>query len=579
MKYRSLCFIVILLLAGGVIWSAEDTQTVSAEPAQNGGAKTLSLVKWDISPPLRDIEYVERDERRIKIFRDPNLPEQGFPLPDGWQGKVGTRFSPHVMQKSEGRAAIPTPSVNVEALGYGMPGFNLIGAPPDTTGGVGLNYYIQWVNTSFAVFHKDDGSMVDINDDSQVNDWRTGNTLWDGFGGRCENSNDGDPIALYDQLADRWVLTQFGLSSSGTGPHSQCIAVSTTDDPLGTWVRAEYVWPSNYLNDYPKLSVWNDGYYLSVNQFACQANWSCSGRGGAAAVFDRENLLQGIQPRDTQYFNLQGIAANMLPVDLDGNLEPPANSPAYFVMASDPADELRIWEVFIDWNNAANSTFGDVGNNPSSTIDVTAFSTTPDITQPGSFNLDSLSPRLMFRAAYRNFDDHESMVLTHAVGDPAGMRWYEVRDPGGASPVLYQEGTYQPDTDERWMGAISMDNGGNIALGYSVSSSTTSPSIRATGRLAGDPLGTMTFSELEIASGAGFQIGFAGQRNRWGDYSTMSIDPADDCTFWYTQEYIQGAGYYVWRTRVAGFKFDECEPLDTDHIFSDGFESGDDGAW
>jgi hypothetical protein len=180
----------------------------------------------------------------------------------------------------------------------------------------------------------------------------------------------------------------------------------------------------------------------------------------------------------------------------------------------------------------------------------------------------------MFRAAYRNFGDHESVVLSHAVGNPAGMRWYEIRDPGG-TPVLYQEGTYSPDADERWMGSISMDAAGNIAMGYSVSGSATSPSIRATGRLAGDPLGTMTFSELEIATGAGHQNPSYGQ-NRWGDYSAMSIDPADDCTFWYTQEYVTTVGQYIWKTRIAAFKFNECS---ADSIFNDGFESGDTGGW
>ncbi len=492
-------------------------------------------------------------------------------MPEGWSGTKGTRFSPHVFQKAPGsRAAIPAPTVNVEGLGTGIPGYSLGGVPPDTCGGVGPNYFTQWVNTSFAFFDKS-GAMVDLSG----NDWRNGNTLWSGFGGRCENTNDGDPIVVYDQLAGRWVMTQFGLGA-GSGPHSQCVAVSTTGDPLGTWTRTEYEWPSNFLNDYPKLGVWPDGYYLAVNQFLCDNSWNCNWRGAGVAVFDRENLLQAVAPRAPQYFNIGVSYGSLLPADVDGDTPPPDGAPGYYFAAyNGSTDYMDIWETSIDWDTPANSTCGIGTNDPNSRVTLTAFSTSGTIDQPGTTDdLDSLSPRLMFRAAYRNFGDHESVVLSHAVGNPAGMRWYEIRDPGG-TPVLYQEGTYSPDADERWMGSISMDAAGNIAMGYSVSGSATSPSIRATGRLAGDPLGTMTFSELEIATGAGHQNPSYGQ-NRWGDYSAMSIDPADDCTFWYTQEYVTTVGQYIWKTRIAAFRFNECS---ADSIFNDGFESGDTGGW
>lgn len=572
MKHINQVVLICLVLSMAVVGFTAEPETPKAEPSAASNVVQLKVVKWDVSQPLRDVKVVPRKGAPLRIFRDPTTPPDVEELPEGWDGKVGTRFSPHVHQKSAGsRAAIPTPAANVEGLGKGISGFALGGVPPDTTGGVGPNYYMQWVNTSFAFFDKS-GGMVDLDG----NDWRTGNTIWDGFGGRCQNTNDGDPIVLYDQLAGRWVMTQFGLSASGTGPHSQCIAVSTTGDPLGTWNRSEYEWPNNYLNDYPKLSVWTDGYYLTVNEFQCNASWSCSGVGGAAVVFDRENLIQGIAPRSPQYFDL--TYTNNLPVDLDGDTEPPPGSPGYFISVKGGVSHyIRIWETFIDWDTPGNSTCGDVSNNPSSIVNVTSFDNTSSIDQPGTTeDLDAMSPRAMFRAPYRNFGDYESILLTHTVGNPGGKRWYEVRNPGG-TPVLYQEGTYNPDADERWMGGISMDNAGNIALGYSVSGDTTSPSIRATGRLADDPLGTMTFSELEIATGSGRQNPVSG-RNRWGDYSTMSIDPADDCTFWYTQEYVTSIGSFIWRTRIASFKFDECTPSDGG-IFSDGFESSDTGAW
>lgn len=572
MKHFNYFLIISLVLGMAVIGFATETEPPAAEPSAASDVVQLKLVKWDVSKPLRDVKVTPKTKTHVKIFRDPATPDDDGELPEDWDGKVGTRFSPHVYQKSPGsRATIPTPAVNVEGLGRGIPGFTSGGVPPDTTGGVGPNYYMQWVNTSFAFFEKN-GTMVDIDG----NDWRDGNTIWDGFGGRCEFSNDGDPIVLYDQLAGRWVMTQFGLASVGTGPHSQCLAVSTTGDPLGTWNRSEYVWPNNYLNDYPKLSVWSDGYYLTVNEFQCAANWSCTGIGGAVAIFDRENLIQGTTPRSAQYFDL--TYTNILPVDLDGDTEPPPGSPGYFISVKGGVSHyIRIWETYIDWDTPANSTCGDASNNPSSIVNVTSFNNTNGIDQPTTTeDLDAMSPRLMFRAPYRNFGDHESIILTHTVDNPGSLRWYEVRDPAG-TPVLYQEGTYSPDADERWMAGISMDNAGNVALGYSISGDTTSPSIRATGRLADDPLGTMTFSELEIATGAGYQNP-SGGRNRWGDYSTMSIDPADDCTFWYTQEYVTTIGSFIWRSRIAAFKFDECSAPDGS-IFSDGFESTDTSAW
>ncbi len=573
MKHIIQISIVCLALSIAAIGSSTEPEKPAVEPGPADAPITFKLVKFDTSPPLRDIKVPEDAERPVKISRGHETPEGLNTLPEGWSGKIGTRFSPHVLQKAPGtRAAIPTPTVNVEGLGRGFPGYSLSGVPPDTTGGVGPNYYTQWVNTDFVFFDKT-GAVVDL----PGNDWRAGNTLWAGFGGKCETTNFGDPIVIYDQLAGRWVMTQFGLGA-GSGPHSQCVAVSTTGDPLGTWTRTEYQWPSNFLNDYPKMSVWTDGYYLSVNQFLCDNSWNCSWRGAAVAVFDRENLIQGVAPRAPQYFNIGPLYGSLLPADIDGDTAPPDGAPAYFFAAFDGGsnDYMRIWETSIDWDTPANSTCGIGTNDPNSSLTLTPFVASGSIDQPGTTaGLDSLSPRLMFRAAYRNFDDHESVVLSHTVRNPASMRWYEIRDPGG-TPVLYQEGTYSPDADERWMGAVAMDSSGNIAMGYSVSSDTTSPSIRVTGRLADDPLGTMTFSELEIATGGGHQNPYGGN-NRWGDYSTMSIDPSDDCTFWYTQEYITTVGSFIWRSRIAAFKFDECSAAG--FIFADGFETNDTGAW
>jgi hypothetical protein len=575
----SIPVIVVLCLAlAGISFAADEvgSPVVAAEPEPAGGTPlVLKLVRHDTSPELRTMIENEAPQRKtITIHRDPVGPPDVNALPDDWQGKTGIRHSEHVLQRSTGRSAMPTPSVNVQGLGYGMPGYIPSGVPPDTTGGVGRDYYIQWVNTDYAFFNKD-GSMVDL----PGANWRPGNTLWSGFGGLCEFTNYGDPIALYDQIEDRWVLTQFGLASAASGPHSQCVAVSETSDPLGSWHRYEYEWPSNYLNDYPKMGIWSDGYYFSANQFQC-TNWSnCNWRGAGVAVMEKEAMMQG-QAAGVQYWHLGSNFGHLLPADIDGDTPPPQGAPGMYFGASLVFGQasLKIWEAAINWDNPDASTFGSNGVQPNTSMSVTNYSISDDIPQQGTAHvLDAMSYRLMFRAPYRNFGTHESVVLTQTINTPAAKRWYELRDPAGATPILHQEGTFTPDGNGRWMGSIAMDALGNIALGYSVSGSSMYPSIRVVGRNADDPLGQMTYSEEEIQAGSGFQIPLGG-RNRWGDYSTMSIDPSDDCTFWYTQEYLASTGQIVWRTRVAAFAFPECVAV-MDPIFEDGFESGDTSAW
>lgn len=553
---------LVLTVVGQLQGLAAETPTpASSEPL------VIAPAKHDTSPPLRDIE--PRPESRTRYLR----PEHEVPaglnqVPEGWVGTVGKRHSPHVIQNEHAsRRAMPSPTVNVEGLGDGIPSYFVSGVPPDTTGGIGNSYYIQWVNTSFAFFNKADGSMVDL----AGNDWRAGNSIWLGFGGPCQSMNHGDPIVLYDQLADRWMMSQFAVPASA--PYYQCIAVSATSDPLGSWHRYAYAWPGGLFNDYPKFGVWSDGYYMTANQFASSAGgW----RGAGVAAFDRASMLGG-GAANAQYWNLGTNYGSLLPADLDGDTVPPAGSPNYIFATDFFNHQIDIWEVSVDWANPANSTCGDASNNPSSVLPVSSYTTPSNVSQPSPGEmLDSLGDRLMFRAPYRNFGSHESVVLSHAasLSGRTGMRWYEVRDPGG-TPVLYQEGSYIPDTDARWMGSVAMDQDGNMALGFSVSSSSTYPSIRYTGRLASDPLGEMPQGEVTIVTGTGAQTS---SYNRWGDYSTMSVDPVDDCTFWYTQEYIAGTGSYNWQTRVASFRFDSCGDT-ANLIFTDGFEDGTTNAW
>ncbi len=308
----------------------------------------------------------------------------------------------------------------------------------------------------------------------------------------------------------------------------------------------------NELNDYPKFGIWPDGYYMSMNRFD---GTTFQYTGPSAVVFDRARILQG-QQGTSQRFNLNSSYDPMLPSDLDGATLPLSGAPNPFA-AFHGTNRLRLWKFHVDWATPANSTFTGPTNLTTAAFD-------PDmcgyilrcIPQPGVPNkLDAISDRLMYRLAYRNFGDHESLIANHTVdtngADHAGIRWYEIRDPNGA-PTIFQQSTFSPDSDHRWMGSMAMDHDGNIALGYTVSSSSVYPSIRYTGRLATDPLGELQ-TEQTLVAGSGYHYG-----SRWGDYFMMAVDPVDDCTFWFTSEYVQTSGITPWRTRIGTFKFPSC---------------------
>jgi hypothetical protein len=538
----SAALLVTLAVAPSGLWTG-------ANAAQDSfGPIVVDSVQNDLSPALRGIEPVLPKEAAIR-----EIPLG--PLPNRDEASTNQPVAPDPgMQQAPGGSSMPAPIANFE-------GVNNVNAiyPPDTQGDVGPNHYVQWVNLSFAIYNKTGTLLYGP---------ANGSTLWSGFGGPCETTNDGDPITLYDPLADRWLMSQFALPSYPNGPFYQCVAVSTTADPLGTWYRYQFTWPGNKMNDYPKFGVWPDGYYMTVNQFASGTGaWA----GAGVAVLERSKLLSGL-PATMQYFDLNSVDANfggMLPSDLDGT-PPPAGAPNYFAEVDDsswigPSDAMRLWRFHVDWATPANTTFGLSGL-PNTILPVAGFTplcmgTRNCIPQPGTAQgIDAIGDRLMYRLAYRNFGTHQSLVVDHTVdasSGRAGIRWYEVRDPGG-TPTIYQQGTYAgdtPDTEHRWMGSIAMDGTGNIALGYSVSSGTVYPSIRYVGRLVGDPLGTLPQVETSLMAGSGSQTGSGA---RWGDYSMMAVDPSDDCTFWYTQEYIQTTGTASWRTRIGSFKFPSC---------------------
>jgi len=434
--------------------------------------------------------------------------------------------------------AAPTAGINFDGVGNGVYGYTVNSAPPDTNGAVGPNHYVQWVNTSFAVFNKSGGLV-----------WGpfNGNTLWSGFGGGCQANNDGDPIVQYDKIADRWIFMQFSVTAPY--PYTVCMAVSTTPDPTGSYYRYEFSGFGTQFPDYPKLAVWPDGYYVTYNLF----NNGVIFTGPRFCSYDRSKMLTGAVATQ-QCFTLGSQFGGDLPSDIDGKTLPPAGSPDYILEFGTNA--LNLWKFHVDWTTPANTTL----TGPTS-IPVAAFSAACNgggtcIPQGGTTQqLDSLADRVMYRLAYRNFGDHEALVVNHSVtaGSSVGVRWYEIRSPGG-TPTVFQQGTYAPDASYRWMGSIAMDRAGDIGLGYSISSSTTHPGIRYTGRLVTDALNTLQ-AEASIIDGAGSQTGGL---SRWGDYSSITVDPVDDCTFWYTNEYIPANGSFNWRTRIASFKFASC---------------------
>jgi hypothetical protein len=416
-------------------------------------------------------------------------------------------------------------------------------------------------NLSFAVYDRSGNVLL-----GPVNS----NTLWSPLGGVCASNNDGDPVVLYDQAADRWLVSQFALPRYPRGPFYQCIAVSMTDDPTGAWHLYVYPISDTKLNDYPKFGVWRDGYYMSINQFKCNI-FGCSWQGAGVVAFERDKMLTGDLTARAVYFDLYATDPNlggMLPADWDGLTPPPAGAPNPFVQMDDDSwgyspDQLQIWNFHVDWDTPANSTFS-----LDRKLTVAAFDSNlcgydrNCIPQPGGVNVDAISDRPMYRLQYRNFGSDQTpdqvLVTNHTVdvgSDHAGVRWYELRNTGSGWSIN-QQGTYAPDSDHRWMGSVAMNGAGDIGLGYSVASTTTYPSIRFTGRLNSDTLGQMTQGEGTIVNGGGSQSHSSG---RWGDYSMMSVDPVDDCTFWYTQEYYPVNSSAGWKTRIGSFKLAECD--------------------
>ena len=544
---------------GVLVFSSFSSGKEPASLRTSAGAPPATVVaaaRMAVLPALKDVPA--RPQMNSRATAAPReIPLGRIPRAEAAAAKrAAAAARDPVAQQTPAPRAMPAPLITFEGPG------NLDGVlPPDNNGDVGPQHYVAMVNMHFCIYDKETGTnLIAPMLLSEL-------FAAAGFPAPASTTDDGDPVVLYDHLADRWFLSQFIVSVT---PCHEVIAVSQTGDPTGAWYLYDFVMPNDKMNDYPHFGVWPDGCYMTDNQFD-----TVGGAGAGVFAFDRAKMLAGDPAATYQYFDLATVDANyggMLPADLDGPL-PPDGTPNYFAMMDDdawgtsPTDTLYVWEFHVDWDVPANTTFGQ-GLRPNYTNAVAAFDSAfaggrNNVPQKGtSQKLDAIADRLMHRVQYRNFGDHESLTACHTVdadgADHAGVRYYELRRalPGGTEFVVQEQATFAPDGDHRWMGSAAMDMYGNLAVGYSVSGTNTFPSIRYAGRMVTDPPGGLFQGEAELWAGTGSQTHTAA---RWGDYSMLSVDPADGVTFWYINEYLETTSSSDWKTRIGSFRLGSPE--------------------
>lgn len=524
-------------------------------------------IDFDISPPLAELARMGPSSKAAGRSRA--IPNKQLP---GVNRAARVVPDPLVQTQDVGEidvAVTPAPSSNFEGLSDDDNAAVINGriVPPDTEGDVGLDHYVQMINLIFAVYDKATGNMV-------AGPF-PGNTVWNGSNDICDTSNHGDPVVLYDHLADRWVFSQFALVINNAGLVSdsfECVAVSQTSDPTGPYFRYTFHVSPRQFDDYPKLSVWNNSYFMTANEFG-----KTSFRGAIAVGFDRAAMLAG-NP-GAQFVRFGPLACGSIcffslqPAHLEGPA-PAAGTPNTFIMAFDDQtwgsganpDGYELWNFSVDWSNPGAATFTSLGRVTTADFssNLCGFGACAEQPPPGEL-LDTLSQFTMFRSQYRSFPTHASIVVNHTVNvgsDRSGVRWAEIRSTdNGASWSLHQAGTYAPaDGNHRFMGSIAMDGSGNIGLSYALSGTSTFPSVAYTSRTPGDPLGTMPGGEVILVAGSDVQVD---SFNRYGDYSSISVDPSDDCTFWLTQEYQvndDDRQDFDFKTRIGAFTIPTCSP-------------------
>lgn len=563
-------WIYCLLVVGVFLGFYRSFSEISAETKRSSSAKNFS---GEIKPQSFQAAAVAVSPKVSELF--PATPdssqtnkktadEKARAVPNNLPFRKQVEGATHDIDENPARFSnlpMPAPMLSFEGLSSNdnaaAYGFRII--PPDTFGDVGFNHYIQVVNSLVRIFDKSGNPLTPPFKLS---------SLFTPLGTPCSTRNDGDPVVLFDVLAGRWLLSQFCTQFP---PFRQMIAVSRTGNPLGEYYIYEFVMPNVKLNDYPKFGVWTDAYYMSTDEFL-----GSDYAGSGAFAFDKAKMLKGDPTASYIYFDLASPTTirlgGILPADFDGLNPPPTGAPNIFVGYTateygDPIDAIRLFDFHADFQNPQNSYFTERMESP---VQVAAFDPTSppgraDIAQPPpGEKLDSQSDRLMYRVGYRNFGTHESLVFNQTVRiSPidqiyrAGVRLYELRRTGGVFNV-YEQTTIGDTETSRFMGSAAQDHQGNLAVGYSVSNEIKKPSIIYTGKLSSEPIGTFR-GEAALIEGTGVQKAFG---FRWGDYSGMSIDPVDDCTFWITNEYYslesQEESDFGWLTRIGKFRFPEC---------------------
>ncbi|MGN6519010.1 MAG: hypothetical protein ACTHK2_06270 [Dokdonella sp.] len=516
----------------------------------------MHAARADISAPLRDIL------RNMPPASPMGTEQEPFEIPNILLKPAGraSSFVPDYSRMQTHGTGVPAPTVDLsfEAISSITSGCGCL--PPDTNGDVSDTHYIQWVNSSWQAFNK----VTGVPDPNTLTP-RPGNSFFVGFGGKCETTNSGDPLAVWDPRAQRWVMSQFVTSS----PFAQCVAVSTTSDPFGTYARYEFNWPN--FGDYPHMGVWTtDGgsqnaYLLTTHEFS----GSNAFLGASMIAFQRDKMLAGDPTAAAVRF--PGFDAyGVEPINLMGTLNAPTNACPSFVHFDSVSSEYLFWDMCINWATPASST---ITSNPTRIQGAPFVPFFDDVPQQGTASgLDSFGTHIMYRANARAFPadapTRVSLVVNHVVqGDvqQGGINWvhFDLDDHGANPPTptpldrhIVDEGVYAPDSNTRWMGGIAIDGSANIGVGFSKSSSSIHPQIEITGRTLDDPAGTLRDESSctdTIANGSQTSTSA-----RWGDYSSMSVDPVDQCTFYFTTEYYPTTAGGTWHTRVCSFKFDNC---------------------
>jgi len=552
--------VAVTFASGGPESTSSAATSATAAAVRISSPKVGHAVAFDKTLPLRQMRQI-----RPRIAGPPvNVGERG-----GDGAAVSRAFKGDgALQVQQVTSSMPAPMVSFDGPNN-TDNFNIFGFrvnPPDPVGDVGMNHYVAMVNLVFAVYSKT-GQLL-------YGPAAIG-TLWQGFAVEDCTDPSGDPIVLYDEISNRWVLTQF-TTRFATNQFYNCVAISVTQDPLGPYYRYAFSTGANFP-DYPKYGIMPESLTITTREFAPDDTESI----GIYAI-NRHKLIKGDPNPEIVAFQLTApaylVGDGLLPPDLDGNRLPPPHSPIVLIGSMDddafdgaPFDALNVFHLRPDWVNPAESTFAFIKHVPVAEFDsiYPCAPTSRDcLPQPGIVNpaqyLDILSyrQRPTWRLQYRNFRTHETLVTNQSVEampGVAGIRWWELRNP--LDPVLYQEGTWAPnDGVHRWMGSAAMDNVGNLAVGYSVVNGVdVFPGIRYAGRRAGDPLGQLAQGEAVLINGSGVQTT---TNSRWGDYTSLNIDPKDDCTFWYVNEYYTAASQATslagWLTRIGTFKFPGC---------------------